>query len=91
MIPGYGMGNSLELNLQDMTGGELATFYEAAIQFLGALNERPEVAMAYNRMLSTSRRYRWKWTLPMQACGNFAECGARCGGQLLRWRVYLQL
>ena len=33
MIPGYGMGNSLELNLQDMTGGELATFYEAAIQF----------------------------------------------------------
>ena len=47
MIPGYGMGNSLELNLQDMTGGELATFYEAAIQFLGALNERLEVAMAY--------------------------------------------
>lgn len=47
MIPGYGMGNSLELNLQDMTGGELATFYEAAIQFLGALNERPEIAMAY--------------------------------------------
>ena len=47
MIRGYGMGNSLELNLQDMTGGELATFYEAAIQFLGALNERPEVAMAY--------------------------------------------
>ena len=47
MIPGYGMGNSLELNLQDMTGGDLATFYEAAIQFLGALNQRPEVAMAY--------------------------------------------
>ena len=47
MIPGYGMGNSPELNLQDMTGGELATFYEAAIQFLGALNERPEVAIAY--------------------------------------------
>ena len=47
MIPGYGMSNSLELNLQDMTGGELATFYDAAIQFLGALNERPEVAMAY--------------------------------------------
>ena len=47
MIPGYGMGNSLELNLQDMTGGDLATFYEAAVQFLGALNQRPEVAMAY--------------------------------------------
>ena len=48
MIPGYGMGNSLELNLQDMTGGDLATFYEAAIQFLGALNQRPEIAMAYS-------------------------------------------
>ena len=47
MIPGYGMGNSLELNLQDRTGGDMATFYEAVIQFLGALNQRPEVAMAY--------------------------------------------
>ena len=47
MIPGYGMGNSLELNLQDMTGGDLATFYDAAMRYLGALNERPEVAMAY--------------------------------------------
>ena len=35
MIPGYGMGNSLELNLQSV------------MQFLGALNQRPEVAMAY--------------------------------------------
>ncbi len=35
MIPGYGMGNSLELNLQDRTGGDMATFYEAVIQFLG--------------------------------------------------------
>ena len=47
MIPGYGMGNSQELNLQDRTGGDMATFYEAVIQFLGALNQRPEVAMAY--------------------------------------------
>ena len=47
MIPGYGMGNSLELNLQDRTGGDMATFYEAVIQFLGTLNQRPEVAMAY--------------------------------------------
>ena len=41
------MGNSLELNLQDMTGGDLATFYDASTQFLNALNQRPEVAMAY--------------------------------------------
>lgn len=47
MIPGYGMGNSIELNLQDMTGGDLGSFYGVAMQYLGALNQRPEVAMAY--------------------------------------------
>ena len=47
MIPGYGMGNSIELNLQDRTGGDMTAFYQSVMQFLGALNERPEVAMAY--------------------------------------------
>ena len=47
MIPGYGMGNSIELNMQDKTGGDMATFYNSAMQFIGALNERPEIAMAY--------------------------------------------
>ena len=47
MIPGYGTGNSTELYLEDKTGGEMATFYQLAMQYLGALNQRPEVAMAY--------------------------------------------
>lgn len=47
MIPGYGMGNAIELNMQDHTGGDMATFYASVMQFLGALNQRPEVAMAY--------------------------------------------
>lgn len=47
MIPGYGMGNSIELNLQDQTGGDMTTFYNSVMQFLMALNQRPEVAMAY--------------------------------------------
>ena len=47
MIPGYGMGNAIELNMQDKTGGDMATFYNSVIQFLMALNQRPEVAMAY--------------------------------------------
>lgn len=47
MIPGYGMGNAIELNMQDRTGGDKATFYASVMQFLGALNQRPEVAMAY--------------------------------------------
>ena len=47
MIPGYGMGNSIELNMQDKTGGDMSTFYHRVMQFVGALNQRPEVAMAY--------------------------------------------
>ena len=47
MIPGYGMGNAIELNLQDRTGGDMTAFYQSVMQFLGALNQRPEVAMAY--------------------------------------------
>lgn len=47
MIPGYGTGNSTELYLEDKTGGEMATFYQLAMQYLAALNQRPEVAMAY--------------------------------------------
>lgn len=47
MIPGYGMGNSIELNLQDKTGGDMEVFYGNAMKFLGALNQRPEVEMAY--------------------------------------------
>ena len=47
MVPGYGMGNAIELNMQDKTGGEKAVFYRNVMQFLGALNQRPEIAMAY--------------------------------------------
>lgn len=47
MIPGYGMGNSIELNMQDKTGGDMKVFYDHVMNFLGALNQRPEVAMAY--------------------------------------------
>ena len=47
MVPGYGMGNAIELNMQDKTGGEKAVFFQNVMQFLGALNQRPEIAMAY--------------------------------------------
>lgn len=48
MIPGYGMGNSLDVNMQDRTGGDFAQFYDVTQQYLGALNQRPEVSMAYS-------------------------------------------
>ncbi len=47
MIPGYGMGNSVDLNLQDRTGGDMKVFYQNTQHFLAALNQRPEVSMAY--------------------------------------------
>ena len=47
MIPGYGTGNSIDLNLQDKTGGDITEFYNYAMQYMGALNQRPEISMAY--------------------------------------------
>ena len=47
MIPGYGMGNSVEMYVQDKTGGDNEVFYNQTMQFINALNQRPEVAMAY--------------------------------------------
>ena len=48
MIPGYGMGNALELHMQDKTGGDVNTFFQTTQQYLGTLNQRPEIAMAYS-------------------------------------------
>lgn len=48
MIPGYGTGNSVELYMEDKTGGEMEPFYNAVMKFLQELNKRPEVAMAYS-------------------------------------------
>ena len=48
MIPGYGMGNALELHMQDKMGGEVTDFFATTQQYLGALNQRPEIAMAYS-------------------------------------------
>ena len=46
MITGYGASNGFEFNLQDKTGGDLGRFFEVAQQFLGALNQRPEIMYA---------------------------------------------
>ena len=48
VIPGYGMGNALELHMQDKQGGDVNTFFQTTQQYLGALNQRPEIAMAYS-------------------------------------------
>ncbi len=48
MIPGYGTGNSVELHLQDRAGGDITDFFNQAQQYIGVLNQRPEVSMAYS-------------------------------------------
>ncbi len=48
MIPGYGLGNALEMHMQDLHGGDIGEFFMTTQKYLGALNQRPEIAMAYS-------------------------------------------
>lgn len=48
MIPGYDMGNALDIQMQDKAGGDLTTFFNITQQFIDSLNHRPEVAMAFS-------------------------------------------
>lgn len=86
MIPGYGTGNSIELHIQDRRGGERSELYGLTMQMLGALNQRPEIAVAYTSFAMNFPQY--------DVDVNAAECmragvspqavldaiGAYCGG-----------
>lgn len=48
MITGYSVSNGFEIKLQDKTGGDLNNFFQVYQRFIGALNARPEIAMAYS-------------------------------------------
>ncbi|WP_303390341.1 efflux RND transporter permease subunit, partial [Bacteroides caecimuris] len=63
MIPGYGMGNALELHMQDKMGGDINEFFTTTQQYLGALNQRSEIAMAYSTF---DVRYP-QWTVEVDA------------------------
>ena len=63
MIPGYGMGNALELHMQDKMGGDINEFFATTQQYLGALNQRPEISMAYSTF---DVRYP-QWTVEVDA------------------------
>ncbi|WP_290091289.1 efflux RND transporter permease subunit [uncultured Muribaculum sp.] len=47
MITGYSVSNGFELEMQDKTGGDINEFFNIVQQFLGALNQCPEIQMAY--------------------------------------------
>ena len=63
MIPGYSMGNALELHMQDKMGGDMNEFFTTTQQYLGALNQRPEISMAYSTF---DVRYP-QWTVEVDA------------------------
>ncbi len=48
MISGYGSSTGFSMHLQDRAGGDLTDFYNVYLQFVSALNQRPEIARAYS-------------------------------------------
>ena len=65
-IPGYGNGSAIELNLQNSSSDDDATFINYANEFTQKLNERPEVAIA---VASYSANYpKYELTVDVAAC-----------------------
>lgn len=58
MITGYGNSNGFELHVQDKTGGDIKQLEAVTGRFIGALNEREEIAMAYSTFSSNYPQYR---------------------------------
>lgn len=46
-IMGYGMGSGFELYVQGRAGGDINTLQKYTTDFIAALNQRPEIQMAY--------------------------------------------
>lgn len=63
MIPGYGIGNALEIYMQDKSAGDIGQFFNVTQQYLAELQKRPEIAMAYSTF---DIRYP-QWTVEVDA------------------------
>lgn len=48
MISGYGSSTGFNMYLQDRAGGSINDFYNVYLQFIAALNQRPEIERAYS-------------------------------------------
>lgn len=57
-IMGYGMGNGIELHIQDRAGNDIHKLDEYAKKFISTLNARPEVMMAYSMFDNKYPQYR---------------------------------
>ncbi len=56
-IMGYGMGSGFELYVQDRAGGDINTLQKYTTDFIAALNQRPEIQMAYTSFDSKFPQY----------------------------------
>ena len=88
-IPGYGSSNSIDLQVQDMSDGDMTEFSHHVDNFLAKLRERPEIASAQS---SYSERYpKYKVHVDPIQCeraGTTAKSvlqtlGAYCGGSYI--------
>lgn len=57
MISGYSVTSGFELQLQDKIGGDINKFFQIYQQFIGALNQRPEIQQAYSTFNPTFPQY----------------------------------
>ena len=57
MISGYGTGNSFFVDLQDRSGRGIDALETVTHQFIDALNQRPEVQLAYTSFSSNFPQY----------------------------------
>lgn len=57
MISGYSATNGFEIKMQDRTGGDINTFFGVVQNFLGQLNQQPEIQTAYTTFNPTFPQY----------------------------------
>ncbi len=57
MISGYSLTNGFEIKMQDKTGGDVNDFFGHVQNFLGQLNQQPEVGAAYTTFNPTFPQY----------------------------------
>ncbi|SEN97671.1 hydrophobic/amphiphilic exporter-1, HAE1 family [bacterium A37T11] len=56
-IPGLGVSGGFSMHLQDLKGSQIKEFEGMAWKFLGAANQRPEIAMAYTLFNTNTPNY----------------------------------
>ncbi len=57
-IPGYGTGNSIELQIQDREGGNMEKFADHVKAFRAELLQRPEIGSVFNSYNNTYPKYK---------------------------------